>query len=416
MPAQDLAAAVKTPFSRFPALPTAPGRQIVDEKLRVLVAIADPTNLADYGLAPIDRAAEIAALEAATASLPVELTVLTVPCSLPAIEAALRRDYHVLHFVGHGIYKEQAGAALYLAGDDNCVKITYAGDIAAMFNRLAGKDSPLQLVFLGSCQTASTSPADAFRGLAPQLLQAGIPAVVAMQDLVPVDTARAFAATFYSQLLQHGVVDLAANQARASLLTARLSGAAIPVLFMRVPHGRLLAIPGVDESAPAPGQSPYKGLHYFDLADAGNFFGRETLTAELVDFLRHNSLLAVVGASGSGKSSLVRAGLMAALQGSKPLPKGRDATRRQRPLAGAHHHAYRPAPGEPGRQPDPRQRVGYRQATLMDDLAKDPRSLHFDVRRLLSKPGHRRPAAAGGGPVRGAVHPVQGQSPAQGLC
>ncbi len=269
VPAQDLAAAVKTPFSRFPALPTAPGRQIVDEKLRVLVAIADPTNLADYGLASIDRAVEIATLEAATASLPVDLTVLPVPCSLPAIEAALRRDYHVLHFVGHGIYKEQAGAALYLAGDDNCVKITYAGDIAAMFNRLAGKDSPLQLVFLGSCQTASTSPADAFRGLAPQLLQAGIPAIVAMQDLVPVDTARAFAATFYSQLLQHGVVDLAANQARASLLTARLSGAAIPVLFMRVPHGRLLAIPGVDESAPAPGPSPYKGLQYFDLADAG---------------------------------------------------------------------------------------------------------------------------------------------------
>ena len=119
-----------------------------------------------------------------------------------------------------------------------------------------------------------------------------------------------------------GVVDLAANQARAALLTARLPDVAIPVLFMRVPDGRLLALPGVDETAPAPGQSPYQGLHYFDVADAANFFGREALTAELVGCLRNNSLLAVVGASGSGKSSLVRAGLVHAVQAGLPLADG----------------------------------------------------------------------------------------------
>ena len=51
-----------------------------------------------------------------------------------------------------------------------------------MLGRLATKDSPLRLVFLASCQTATTSPADAFRGLAPQLIHAGVPAVLAMQD------------------------------------------------------------------------------------------------------------------------------------------------------------------------------------------------------------------------------------------
>src|ERR1043165_1288148 len=69
------------------------------------------------------------------------------------------------------------------------------------------------------------------------------------------------------------------------------------------------------EDAPAPGIAPYKGLLFFDESDAGLFFGREALTAHLaerVSDLSLNSalrLLAVVGASGSGKSSLVRAGL-----------------------------------------------------------------------------------------------------------
>jgi formylglycine-generating enzyme required for sulfatase activity len=56
--------------------------------------------------------------------------------------------------------------------------------------------------------------------------------------------------------------------------------------------------------------SPYKGLLYFDEADAPLFFGREQVTAELIAHLRQHRFLAVVGASGSGKSSVVRAGVI----------------------------------------------------------------------------------------------------------
>ncbi|HEY1279221.1 MAG TPA: BTAD domain-containing putative transcriptional regulator, partial [Acidimicrobiales bacterium] len=58
---------------------------------------------------------------------------------------------------------------------------------------------------------------------------------------------------------------------------------------------------------------PYKGLARFEPVDAANFFGRERLVAELVARLAEVPLLAVVGPSGSGKSSLVRAGLLPAL-------------------------------------------------------------------------------------------------------
>jgi len=58
---------------------------------------------------------------------------------------------------------------------------------------------------------------------------------------------------------------------------------------------------------------PYKGLARFEQSDAANFFGRERLVAELIARLAETSLLAVVGPSGSGKSSLIRAGLLPAL-------------------------------------------------------------------------------------------------------
>jgi WD40 repeat protein/transcriptional regulator with XRE-family HTH domain len=74
------------------------------------------------------------------------------------------------------------------------------------------------------------------------------------------------------------------------------------------------------EDAPVPGIAPYKGLLFFDELDAELFFGREALTAHLVERVSDLSLnsslrfLAVVGASGSGKSSLARAGLAVALR------------------------------------------------------------------------------------------------------
>lgn len=77
------------------------------------------------------------------------------------------------------------------------------------------------------------------------------------------------------------------------------------------------------EDAPGLGLCPYKGLNYFDEADADLFVGREELTSKLTERLlsltqagsnNPSRFLAVVGASGSGKSSLVRAGLVPALR------------------------------------------------------------------------------------------------------
>src|SRR5512138_3891300 len=73
---------------------------------------------------------------------------------------------------------------------------------------------------------------------------------------------------------------------------------------------------------PDPGEPPFQGLQYFDEKDADRFFGREMLTAKIVGRLANSNFLAVIGASGSGKSSVVRAGVIPALRRGERLADG----------------------------------------------------------------------------------------------
>ncbi|MEZ4733274.1 MAG: effector-associated domain EAD1-containing protein [Caldilineaceae bacterium] len=144
----------------------------------------------------------------------------------------------------------------------------------------------------------------------------------------------------------------------------------------------LLTLTTTDD-APAPGDPPYQGMAYYDVADADRFFGREALTAALVDHLRHNNLLAVVGAPGSGKSSLVRAGVLPALQGKQPLRDGKQAP------TGSVRWAYHLI--TPTAHPlktlaaslTPANESILVQAQLMDALHVEPRSLDLYAHRLV---------------------------------
>jgi WD40 repeat protein len=71
---------------------------------------------------------------------------------------------------------------------------------------------------------------------------------------------------------------------------------------------------------PGPSTCPYVGLRPFDADDAGWFFGREADTQRMLEKLRRSPFLAVLGRSGSGKSSAVRAGLVPALAAGRLLP------------------------------------------------------------------------------------------------
>jgi hypothetical protein len=150
-------------------------------------------------------------------------------------------------------------------------------------------------------------------------------------------------------------------------------------------------ISGIRGVAPGPGPEkdvyagicPYRGLESFDVADAPFFFGREALVEWLVNALRPRGqeeprFLAIVGPSGSGKSSLVRAGLLASLRAGALDGSG------QWPMA-----VFRPGA-------DPLESLavalcdvlGEDNAVatvrgLIDELRADPRALHVAVRVAL---------------------------------
>jgi WD40 repeat protein/DNA-binding SARP family transcriptional activator len=128
--------------------------------------------------------------------------------------------------------------------------------------------------------------------------------------------------------------------------------------------------------APIPGEPPFKGLQYFEEADCDLFFGRETLTAKFVKQLETSSFLSVIiGASGSGKSSLVRAGLIPSLKDNVGIADRRKSPGDSRTLE-IHiitptAHPLEALAVELTRQNESMAAT----ATLMDDLTNDPRSL-----------------------------------------
>jgi hypothetical protein len=78
-----------------------------------------------------------------------------------------------------------------------------------------------------------------------------------------------------------------------------------------------------EPSAPGPrwdGDCPYRGLLPYDQAHAAVFGGRERLTAGLVGMLAGTGIVMVTGASGAGKTSLLRAGLVPALARGVQVP------------------------------------------------------------------------------------------------
>jgi hypothetical protein len=123
------------------------------------------------------------------------------------------------------------------------------------------------------------------------------------------------------------------------------------------------------------GPSPYKGLETFQSDDAEWFFGRERLVAELCARAPEAPFLAVVGPSGSGKSSLLRAGLLPAVW-SGTLPGASEwttivLTPGAHPVEELGIHVALMRGVEPG--------------AMVKDLRSEPGSISLAVRQALSQ-------------------------------
>ncbi len=126
-------------------------------------------------------------------------------------------------------------------------------------------------------------------------------------------------------------------------------------------------------------EPPYRGLDAFDEANAEFFFGRQGDVQRLIERLKANNFLAVLGPSGSGKSSLVKAGLVPALRSGVLLGSEnwtvRTFTPGAQPLTTLAVQLLRLYPGDS------------MQATL-DGMAQDSRTFHLATLLALAGRPH----------------------------
>jgi len=248
----------------------------------------------------------------------------------------------LVHFAGHA-----DGGALIFERDGREVHPTQAGGLAEFL----GKQEGLQLVFLNGCATRSV--AEKFRA-------AGVPAVIATSRAIDDAIAQKFATGFYRSLCAGKSVDEAFHSAACEVLE-RTGGILDDALRRDGPDSKcfpgcrteietlralreqpwqllkgadergrragewsltiydpLLGVPALPLGIPPPpqGRSPFRVLARFTVEDAPIFFGRARDIRKLWEGIQDPSfgVLLLYGPTGTGKSSLLEAGLRPRLQ------------------------------------------------------------------------------------------------------
>ncbi|MBI1294539.1 CHAT domain-containing protein [bacterium] len=181
------------------------------------------------------------------------------PATLTALRSALRRGVRVVHYTGHGYFDPEQGGALLVQDEEGG---TESVDAHTMARQLRG--SQVALAFLNGCNTAIDGTEQALMGLAPRLVAAGLPAVVAMQTEIDDRSAIRFAAEFYRSLADGLPLDASVGEGRKAV-SRHLLAWGIPALFMRSADGQLW-----QETSTQPTQSretaasPTGGIHFGD--------------------------------------------------------------------------------------------------------------------------------------------------------
>jgi len=272
-------------------------------QLRALVVVAAPTNLAEYGLAPIDVASEVARAGMGLGTFrPAVLTreETKTPVTLAALGQALHNGADLVYLVAHGKLLD-GKPYLCLEREDGEAVWAEGNELVQQIAQLARR--PL-LIVLASCQSVGHSQdGGALAALGPQLAGRGLAAVIAMQGNVGADTVGQMIPILFRKLRETGQVDIALAAARAAVL--HQPDWWMPVLFLRVPNGQIIEQPYVPEQH-LPG--PFRGAVVRMVEDYEAIFGgRDNELAILDAWLTNDSrpYAFLHAPTGRGKTALL---------------------------------------------------------------------------------------------------------------
>jgi hypothetical protein len=214
-------------------------------ELRALVLIANPSDLSDHNFAPVDVESEFARAKDGLGDIP----VVGIPgedydqrATLDNLIKSFRHPgngaFDILYLVCHGaMIKDEPW--LWLENEQGEVARIAGNELVIRLNELTQRP---RLIVLASCQSASSSAGDAFSALGPRLAQSGIPAVIAMQGNISMETVAKFMPVFFAELNRDGQIDRAMAVGRGSVRMH--ADYWMPVLFMRLKSGRIWYVPG----------------------------------------------------------------------------------------------------------------------------------------------------------------------------
>jgi hypothetical protein len=219
-----------------PSIQVEPG-----ERLRIALAIANPTGSSDLGVVIYDKVQTALKKLAQEQSERIELLPIVNPATPEAIDTILEKKPHIFHFIGHGRLlnknQEEVGEIALIDGILN--EALWVD--ASLFSDLLNRHRP-SVVMLQACEGGMLSTSQAFVGVASKIGQQNIAIVVAMQHQISNISACRFAYRFYEQLAQNYPVDIAVQDGRRAIAINtqyHKRDFATPVLFMRVQDGYL---------------------------------------------------------------------------------------------------------------------------------------------------------------------------------
>ena len=206
-------------------------------------------------------------------------------------QAIVEYKPQIIHFCGHGIGLD----GIVLEDEKGQSALVEKETLSRLFKLFAFQG--VECVVLNACYSEEQA----------QAISQYIKYVIGMNQAIGDKAAIAFAVAFYDALGAGKEVQFAYDLGCAVLV--RLKEDQTPVLKVTSIHPSDIQFVAGDIPP-----NPYQGLSAFGEKDAAFFFGREKFTDVLFQITHQQQLVAVIGASGSGKSSVVFAGLIPRLQ------------------------------------------------------------------------------------------------------
>jgi len=197
---------------------------------------------------PVNVERELGVIAATLARLGTQVQYAIEPhLTTSILRKRLREGFHVWHFVGHGGFTDDpTTATLRFEDETGDLDEISATQLGIMLNR-----SGVRLILLDACESGKLAT-DPFRSIAPALIRAQVPAVVAMQFPVSQESTRAFAGEFYRTLTEGFPIDACVTEGRKAVVDVsglRNPDWSIPVVYTRAPDGKLFDLPAASATA-----------------------------------------------------------------------------------------------------------------------------------------------------------------------